>query len=185
MCFIVTEYIITRNDSNDLTLSEAEVINYYAYIVYFFVAKVQTQKKNPEEWIPKCWKVVTFMGFRGIFFAFHLLSFLESTGYTCVMWKKQIIKRKLKCAHTHIYPPGYRSCSEWRMNLERNYFKNSKQLIWKEKQAQSSHRAQPQASPHWPVDYDQTNKYSFMKQRKQKVPHADKEVVKMTLCVFT
>lgn len=49
MCFIVTEYIITRNDSNDLTLSEAEVINYYAYIVYFFVAKVQTQKKNPEE----------------------------------------------------------------------------------------------------------------------------------------
>lgn len=44
--FIVIEYIITRNDSNYLTLSEAEVIKYCAYIVYFFCGKSTNIEKK-------------------------------------------------------------------------------------------------------------------------------------------
>lgn len=69
------------------------------------------------------------------------------------------------------------------MGLERNYFKNSKQLIKKEKQAESS-TLQPQA-PLTDQGVTTTHTNRLMKLRKQKVPHANNAVVKEAPCVFT
>lgn len=39
-----------------------------------------------------------------IFFSFHLLSFLDSTGCTCVMQKKEIKEEKKTAISTHTPP---------------------------------------------------------------------------------